>query len=124
MSSLPGGRDHLDRLARAIDDDNNADAVTNPGNANGFGPGLSDSAALRASAAGRIMGDLDRLAVGAQVALAGLDCPRDLPNRRAPFLLAGCRIEREHRAASVVADMDDDPALGLQRRHRRAAEQL
>ena len=67
MSSLPGGRDHLDRLARAIDD-NNADAVTpitlsaynfgavntanpnataattNPGNANGFGPGLSDSA--------------------------------------------------------------------------------
>jgi hypothetical protein len=28
MSSLPGGRDHLDRLARAIDDDNNVDAVT------------------------------------------------------------------------------------------------
>jgi hypothetical protein len=25
MSSLPGGRDHLDRLARAIDDDNNAE---------------------------------------------------------------------------------------------------
>ncbi len=30
----------------------------NPGNANGFGPGLSDSAALRASAAGRIMARL------------------------------------------------------------------
>jgi hypothetical protein len=83
MSSLPGGRDHLDRLARAIDDDNNADAVTpitlsaynfgavntanpnataaattNPGNANGFGPGLSDSAALRASAGNRIMAQL------------------------------------------------------------------
>lgn len=82
MSSLPGGRDHLDRLARAIDEDHNADAVTpitlsaynfgavntanpnataattNPGNANGFGPGLSDSAALRASAAGRIMARL------------------------------------------------------------------
>jgi len=82
MSSLPGGRDHLDRLARAIDD-NNADAVTpitlsaynfgtvntanpnataaattNPGNANGFGPGLSDSAALRASAGNRIMARL------------------------------------------------------------------
>jgi hypothetical protein len=28
ISSLPGGRDHLDRLARAIDDANNADAVT------------------------------------------------------------------------------------------------
>ena len=82
MSSLPGGRDHLDRLARAIDDDNNADAVTpitlsaynfgavntanpnataattNPGNTNGFGPGLSDSAALRASAGNRIMARL------------------------------------------------------------------
>ena len=60
MSSLPGGRDHLDRLARAIDDNPNATAAatTNPGNANGFGPGLSDSAALRASAGNRIMAQL------------------------------------------------------------------